>query len=109
MPDEEELAERPNFWEMEPEKEPPPVVRPKMTEGERGIFSPQNIWGEGWKVPERQYPDLGSAAEQAQFMLEKIKENAQSPQKSEPMDIFVLVLKDYSEKFNLWHAKGGQQ
>ncbi|MCL2083431.1 MAG: TNT domain-containing protein, partial [Oscillospiraceae bacterium] len=52
LPTPEELEEKPDFWQFEPEKEPPPVVRPKMTEGERGIFSPQNIWGEGWKVPE---------------------------------------------------------
>ncbi|MCL2081632.1 MAG: hypothetical protein FWH04_00100 [Oscillospiraceae bacterium] len=60
MPDEEELAERPDFWEMEPEKEPPPVVRPKMTGAERNIFLRGNVKEPPEPVPSRgDLPDRG--------------------------------------------------
>ncbi|MCL2083445.1 MAG: hypothetical protein FWH04_09485 [Oscillospiraceae bacterium] len=54
MPDEEELAERPDFWEPEPEREPPPVVRPKMTGADRDIFLRGNV-----KEPPEPMPSLG--------------------------------------------------
>ncbi|MCL2083439.1 MAG: hypothetical protein FWH04_09455 [Oscillospiraceae bacterium] len=53
MPDEEELAERPDFWEMEPEREPPPVVRPKMTGADRNIFLRGNVKEPPEPVPSR--------------------------------------------------------
>jgi len=63
-------------------------------------------------VPERQYPDLGSAAEQAQFMLEKIKENAQSPQKSEPIGPKIkekaIEIVEYSPLVNFIQASIGK-
>ena len=54
MPDEEELAERPDFWEPEPEKEPPPVVGPKMTGADRNIFLRGNV-----KEPPEPMPSRG--------------------------------------------------
>ncbi|MCL2081636.1 MAG: hypothetical protein FWH04_00120 [Oscillospiraceae bacterium] len=72
LPTPEELEEKPDFWQFEPEKEPPPVVRPKMSEGERNIFSPQNIWGEGWKVPEPGDPEfIGPLLPKDQEKLDK--------------------------------------
>ncbi|MCL2083434.1 MAG: hypothetical protein FWH04_09430 [Oscillospiraceae bacterium] len=43
LPTPEELEEKPDFLQFEPEKEPPPVVRPKMTGADRNIFLRGNV------------------------------------------------------------------